>query len=114
MDMKVFYFFFSSRRRHTRFKCDWSSDVCSSDLDALRLRLDELAVDQMDGPQVWLQELLNWHPTDTPEHVRDLVARYRAFGGFMDEYLAALRACIRDGRTAPTVAVERVIAQLET
>src|SRR5260370_19879014 len=27
-----FVFFFSSRRRHTRFKCDWSSDVCSSDL----------------------------------------------------------------------------------
>src|SRR5256886_651356 len=25
------YFFFSSRRRHTRFDCDWSSDVCSSD-----------------------------------------------------------------------------------
>src|SRR5207237_7873341 len=25
-------FFFSRRRRHTRFKCDWSSDVCSSDL----------------------------------------------------------------------------------
>src|SRR2546430_10061385 len=28
----VFFFFFSSRRRHTRFDCDWSSDVCSSDL----------------------------------------------------------------------------------
>src|SRR5256886_7283020 len=32
----IFYrevgFFFSSRRRHTRFDCDWSSDVCSSDL----------------------------------------------------------------------------------
>src|SRR5260370_204861 len=27
----VVIFFFSSRRRHTRFKCDWSSDVCSSD-----------------------------------------------------------------------------------
>src|SRR2546427_7667795 len=26
-----FLFFFSSRRRHTRFDCDWSSDVCSSD-----------------------------------------------------------------------------------
>src|SRR5436309_15804210 len=25
-------FFFSSRRRHTRFSRDWSSDVCSSDL----------------------------------------------------------------------------------
>src|SRR5690606_41119921 len=28
-------FFFSSRRRHTRFSRDWSSDVCSSDLDSL-------------------------------------------------------------------------------
>src|SRR2546430_9896307 len=28
----ILFFFFSSRRRHTRFDCDWSSDVCSSDL----------------------------------------------------------------------------------
>src|SRR5699024_12223988 len=28
----LFVFFFSSRRRHTRSKRDWSSDVCSSDL----------------------------------------------------------------------------------
>src|SRR6267142_160643 len=28
----MFFFFFSSRRRHTRLTCDWSSDVCSSDL----------------------------------------------------------------------------------
>src|SRR5690606_41156834 len=28
----VLFFFFSSRRRHTRFSRDWSSDVCSSDL----------------------------------------------------------------------------------
>src|SRR5688572_32937545 len=31
--------FFSSRRRHTRFDCDWSSDVCSSDLDGMRIIL---------------------------------------------------------------------------
>src|SRR5256886_8641171 len=31
------FFFFSSRRRHTRFDCDWSSDVCSSDLPKLVL-----------------------------------------------------------------------------
>src|SRR5438270_5496329 len=31
-----FFFFFSSRRRHTRFDCDWSSDVCSSDLKQQR------------------------------------------------------------------------------
>src|SRR5690606_40199665 len=29
------FFFFSSRRRHTRFSRDWSSDVCSSDLNDL-------------------------------------------------------------------------------
>src|SRR2546426_9113104 len=32
----IYFFFFSSRRRHTRLQGDWSSDVCSSDL-ALRL-----------------------------------------------------------------------------
>src|SRR2546430_10035124 len=32
MNFIYFFFFFSSRRRHTRFDCDWSSDVCSSDL----------------------------------------------------------------------------------
>src|SRR5688572_31283567 len=35
----VVFFFFSSRRRHTRFDCDWSSDVCSSDLNFLWLEL---------------------------------------------------------------------------
>src|SRR5256884_3080692 len=35
--MSVF-FFFSSRRRHTRCSRDWSSDVCSSDLKELRRR----------------------------------------------------------------------------
>src|SRR6267142_5078287 len=31
--MSIGFFFFSSRRRNTRLTCDWSSDVCSSDLD---------------------------------------------------------------------------------
>src|SRR6266704_5981281 len=31
-NLSIFYFLFSSRRRHTRSKRDWSSDVCSSDL----------------------------------------------------------------------------------
>src|SRR6266481_7648333 len=32
MMVELLFFFFSSRRRHTRWNCDWSSDVCSSDL----------------------------------------------------------------------------------
>src|SRR5205085_8267192 len=51
-----FFFFFSSRRRHTRFDCDWSSDVCSSDLK------DVPTVAQSTG-------------TETPENA-DWVSRY--------------------------------------
>src|SRR5690625_3704390 len=33
LDYNILHFFFSSRRRHTRWPRDWSSDVCSSDLN---------------------------------------------------------------------------------
>src|SRR6266446_9145721 len=36
------FFFFSSRRRHTRLQGDWSSDECSSDLNAPEVRLRRL------------------------------------------------------------------------
>src|SRR5687768_18511546 len=42
------FFFFSSRRRHTRCSRDWSSDVCSSDLadfDAVAAAGDQAAAD---------------------------------------------------------------------
>src|SRR5688500_20403371 len=38
------FFFFSSRRRHTRLQGDWSSDVCSSDLG-----FEELIIDGVNG-----------------------------------------------------------------
>src|SRR5207253_4825654 len=37
----ILFFFFSSRRRHTRWPRDWSSDVCSSDLQLLKLEVLE-------------------------------------------------------------------------
>src|SRR5437867_9101692 len=37
------FFFFSSRRRHTRSYGDWSSDVCSSDLEQARIRVQQLS-----------------------------------------------------------------------
>src|SRR5207249_7033757 len=37
-ELTCIFFFFSSRRRHTRSKRDWSSDVCSSDLATSRRR----------------------------------------------------------------------------
>ncbi len=95
-----------------RITCDMLRLAVQAGLDNLRLRLDEMAVDQMDGPQVWLPELTNWHPTDTPEHVGQLITRYGAFADWMTHYLANLEDGVRDRRTAPTIAVERVIAQL--
>src|SRR2546430_13561745 len=44
----LFFFFFSSRRRHTRFDCDWSSDVCSSDLS----RWNAHSVQRAEGPRL--------------------------------------------------------------
>src|SRR2546430_4489644 len=41
-------FFFSSRRRHTRFDCDWSSDVYSSDLQRYKDLQDIIAILGMD------------------------------------------------------------------
>src|SRR5689334_25436882 len=38
----LIFFFFSSRRRHTRWNCDWSSDVCSSDLPERPERLSAI------------------------------------------------------------------------
>src|SRR5690242_21822046 len=38
------FFFFSSRRRHTRLTCDWSSDVCSSDLRSRQWQRRDISV----------------------------------------------------------------------
>src|SRR5699024_11458656 len=46
-------FFFSSRRRHTRSKRDWSSDVCSSDLgDQIRQQLIPVGADLLPALRV--------------------------------------------------------------
>src|SRR5207253_6918359 len=42
----ITHFFFSSRRRHTRWPRDWSSDVCSSDLAHLEKPVTKEALDE--------------------------------------------------------------------
>src|SRR5690625_6645788 len=46
------FFFFSSRRRHTRWPRDWSSDVCSSDLMAISVALPAVVYVQISGRSV--------------------------------------------------------------
>src|SRR2546426_8006994 len=57
----IYFFFFSSRRRHTRLQGDWSSDVCSSDLDEKWVWF-EMPSDKflIGSGEVWIRR---WIPT---------------------------------------------------
>src|SRR5215510_15103538 len=72
-----FFFFFSSRRRHTRWPRDWSSDVCSSDLDALPAGLVEGR--SPEGAWVWRCHLDVSHPQRRAwTFLRQFVVKYDA------------------------------------
>src|SRR5260370_40591732 len=76
-------FFFSSRRRHTRFKCDWSSDVCSSDLtwDETKPALPlfrQLVKDRVAGAMKARAEI-QAAPDDTTRAIQE--ARHKALEG---------------------------------
>src|SRR2546421_95890 len=80
-----FVFFFSSRRRHTRSDRDWSSDVCSSDLEFLRsfygdfkvtMEKAEAEMDRVQKPLEEIDELC-------PQCGRKLVIRTGRFGRFI-------------------------------
>src|SRR6267143_1223966 len=61
------FFFFSSRRRHTRWNCDWSSDVCSSDLLPHVRWLDHVVVDADDLRQLTHERQLPRYPFEKPD-----------------------------------------------
>src|SRR5690606_40377615 len=65
------FFFFSSRRRHTRFSRDWSSDVCSSDLiaDAAAELEAELVLPAREGELVVAEHGRGVHEELGPEDV---------------------------------------------
>src|SRR6266511_4337208 len=65
--MLKFIFFFSSRRRHTRFSRDWSSDVCSSDLldpRPQRFASEEAVEHALEADQIKLQEPIEFRWND--------------------------------------------------
>src|SRR6266478_8835751 len=77
----VVFFFFSSRRRHTRFDCDWSSDVCSSDLQ-LELEIEDI---ELGGVRI---EPAAFRQRE-PRSVFGVIAREAALGGELGREKAA-------------------------
>src|SRR5438477_11964368 len=76
--LKSMTFFFSSRRRHTRLTCDWSSDVCSSDLDRIDSQIlthypqsVETAM-HITTQEAWLDRI-NKAQIDIPDYMHSLV-----------------------------------------
>src|SRR5699024_9402556 len=64
---KTVFFFFSSRRRHTRSKRDWSSDVCSSDLYLDDQYVDDIFVEQeVTSTQHLAKQYLTTHQVQKP------------------------------------------------
>src|SRR5205814_3947141 len=95
--LKNWFFFFSSRRRHTRCLSDWSSDVCSSDLpeeamqglsetekDMVR-HLDWKALQDYGASFFCLEKLARTKGVSNPE----MVAAFRGEG--LEEFLKTRR-----------------------
>ncbi len=87
--------------------------LANADLQERKHRFHLWNVDQMYGPQVWFLEMLNYHPLETPAQVDQLASRFAEFPAFVDAYVGNLRQGVRENRTAPRIAVERVAAQVK-
>ncbi|MHB2021499.1 MAG: DUF885 domain-containing protein, partial [Candidatus Xenobia bacterium] len=94
-----------------------SADVlrlnCVHWLDEDRYGFWQWNLDHLNGPHVWMLELLNYQPLKTDRDYRDLLARYQAFPRLIEQLIANLQQGVAEGRTAPRMAVERVRGQLE-
>src|SRR5699024_12124621 len=102
------FFFFSSRRRHTRSKRDWSSDVCSSDLTASRccsiaasvggtICAPEAPYTLMPLSPAGLWEAVTMRPATAP---RDLTAAARTGVGTGAPGVTTTRPCAASTRQA--------------
>src|SRR5260370_5018317 len=107
------FFFFSSRRRHTRFKCDWSSDVCSSDLLPFRSAESNDQAERNGSPASYYKSTRQLQRKST----RYLHTQYLKGQRFTYEsgrgWSRSLRATIEPPRAAPTFLSKNMPSELE-
>src|SRR5256885_3401432 len=104
-------FFFSSRRRHTRLQGDWSSDVCSSDLEEARRQGRGLSVGLVGNCAEVLPELVR--RGHVPDVLTDQTSAHDPLNGYIPAGLT-LEAATALRRSAPEEYVKRSIASMAT
>src|SRR2546422_6283319 len=85
----MYFFFFSSRRRHTRCSRDWSSDVCSSDL----LEFKELYGKVPGSFEFKADQKSLQPPSDSTDVVSVIKGVIEAEQGAIDHYTNIIRTC---------------------
>lgn len=97
-----------------RITLDILGVVCRLQIEQDEQGFHELrVVDQIEGPQTLLPQLVQFQRADTPERLERLLARLRDYRRFMAANIGILRDGIRSGRTTPRIVAERTIEQLE-
>src|SRR6266481_7825885 len=102
MRQERLFFFFSSRRRHTRWNCDWSSDVCSSDLGRERLHWLGSAVVEAARESAGPPDAKGWVTVEVPiESVEQAAIHFLQLGTEAEvlkpkELRRRLAACARE------------------
>src|SRR5947209_10168783 len=106
------FFFFSSRRRHTRYWRDWSSDVCSSDLSSSackRSLIPRISRNRTNSRKPWKRCTTRWWPRKkrcrcrSEEHTSELQSR---------QYLVC-RLLLEKKKTEISITTRRSAARVE-
>jgi uncharacterized protein (DUF885 family) len=87
--------------------------VAENQLEALAQKQYQLAVDHMEGPQVWPADIAQYQPADTTERLDRLVARYEAYPRAIEGYIETLAEGVADGRTSAAMPVQRALEQID-
>src|SRR5690606_41190037 len=86
-------FFFSSRRRHTRFSRDWSSDVCSSDLVGEFQLTDVLAPLSEQGYSILISHRGRTAPLEGPTSFASILSELGFEGSSLEESEIGRASC---------------------
>lgn len=82
-------------------------------LEAIRLKNYEMPLDQIEGVQLQIPELVSTIPFDNTRHYEDYLKRLQALPGVLDDLTAVSRQGLRDGLMQPRYLLEKVVVQLD-